>query len=126
MRTVLTLSAAALILATGPAVAHHSFAMFDQNKEVGLSGTVSEFQWSNPHSWVELDVPTEAGGTATEHWSLEAGSIHTLSNLGWKSKTLKPGDKIAITINPMKNGSRGGALQWVTFSGGQKISGGGR
>ena len=124
MKTTLGLAAAALALAAVPAMAHHSFAMFDQTREVALSGTITEFQWSNPHSWVELDVPT-AGG-ASEHWSLEGGSIHTLSRLGWKSKMLKPGDKVSITINPMKNGSHGGALQSVTFADGQTISGGGR
>ena len=125
MRKIAGLSAIALLVVAGSAAAHHSFAMFDQTREVSLSGVVTEFQWSNPHSWVELDVPTDQGG-ATEHWSLEAGSIHTLSNLGWKSKMLKPGDKIAITITPMKTGSRGGALQTVVFADGHKIGGGGR
>jgi len=115
---------ALLALAAPPAFAHHSFAMFDQTKEITLSGTVTEFQWTNPHSWLELDVRTASG--AVEHWSLESGSVHTLTRLGWKSKMVKPGDRITATLNPMKDGSRGGAMQSIVFADGRKISGGGR
>ena len=125
MRTLLSLGlAAAVASAATPASAHHSFAMFDQTKEVPLTGTVTEFQWTNPHSWLELDVTNAQG--VVEHWSLESGSIHTLTRLGWKSKMVKPGDKVSVTINPMKNGSRGGAMQSIVFADGRKIVGGGR
>ena len=120
----IALAAAGLALAATPALAHHSFAMFDQTKEIELTGTVSEFQWTNPHSWLELNVTTAAG--AQEHWSLESGSIHTLTRLGWKSKMVKPGDKVTVTLNPMKNGSNGGAMQSIVFADGKKITGGGR
>lgn len=117
-------AALASLAAPWPAAAHHSFAMFDQTKEIELTGTVTEFQWTNPHSWVELDVPKAGGGA--DHWSLESGSIHTLTRLGWKSKMVKPGDKITVTLNPMKNGSHGGAMQSIVFADGKKIVGGGR
>jgi hypothetical protein len=116
----------ALLMVAGPASAHHSFAMFDQTREITLAGTVSEFQWTNPHSWLELDVPTLGQPGASTHWSLESGSVHTLTRLGWKSKTVKAGDKVIVTVNPMKDGSHGGALQSVTLPDGRKINGGGR
>jgi hypothetical protein len=116
---------AAVGLAATPAAAHHSFAMFDQTKEVTLAGTVTEWQWTNPHSWLELDVPSHDGRTAV-HWSLESGSVHTLTRLGWRSKMVKPGDKVVVTVNPMKDGSHGGAMQSIVFADGRKISGGGR
>lgn len=125
MKTLAGLAAGAALAAFGSAAsAHHSFAMFDQTKEIELTGTVSEFQWTNPHSWLELDVLNAQG--AQEHWSLESGSIHTLTRLGWKSKMVKPGDKVTVTLNPMKNGSKGGAMQSIVFADGHKITGGGR
>lgn len=124
LRKRILLGAAILVAAAGPAAAHHSFAMFDQTREVTLTGTVSEFQWTNPHSWVELDVPNATGGA--DHWSLESGSIHTLTRLGWKPRMLKAGDKVTVTLNPMKNGSKGGAMQSIVFPDGKKIVGGGR
>src|SRR5262245_54513191 len=112
-------------LSVAPALAHHSFAMFDQTKEITISGTVTEWQWTNPHSWLEMEVPSKDGKTTT-HWSLESGSPHTLTRIGWKSKMVKPGDKVVATINPMKDGSNGGALQSIILANGQKIGGGGR
>ena len=114
-----------LWLAAAPAAwAHHSFAMYDQVHEVALTGTVSEFQWTNPHCWIEMEVMNGAG--QLQHWSLEAGSIHTLTSIGWKSKMVKVGDKVTVSINPMKDGSRGGAIQSIVFADGSKIVGGGR
>jgi hypothetical protein len=112
-------------LAASSALAHHSFAMFDQTREVTVAGTVTEWQWTNPHSWLELDVPSK-DGKSVAHWSLESGSPHTLTRLGWKSKMVKPGDKVVATINPMKDGSNGGALQSIVLADGRKIGGGGR
>jgi hypothetical protein len=123
MRVIVLAGAAAWVLAA-PASAHHSFAMFDQTKEISLTGTVTEFQWTNPHTWIELDVRNAAGGV--DHWSLESGSVHTLTRLGWRSKMVKPGDRIGVTLNPMKDGSKGGAMQSIVFADGRKIVGGGR
>ena len=120
----LAFAAAALALAATPALAHHSFAMYDQHSEVSLSGTVTEFQWTNPHSWIEMQVMGPDGKDA--HYSLETGSVHTLSNIGWKSKYIHVGDKITVTINPMKDGTHGGAIQSIVFADGRKIIGGGR
>src|SRR3546814_7020369 len=74
------LGAAAAVLAASPALAHHSFAMFDQRRITTLEGTVTEFQWTNPHAFIEMDV--RAGGKVT-HWSIELNSPNNLKRQGW-------------------------------------------
>lgn len=102
-----------------PAVAHHSFTMFDMKKELVLNGTVTEFQWTNPHIWIELDVSDGQGGF--KHWSIEGGSIAGLSRQGWKRSTLKQGDKIRIAIHPLQDGSAGGSLIGLELPDGRKL-----
>jgi hypothetical protein len=108
-------TAAALLgaaaLAAPPALSHHSFAMFDVQQEVTLSGTVREFQWTNPHSWLQVDV---ARGGSTVEYSIELGSPNSMSRRGWRRTTFKPGDKITLVMNPMRDGSAGGALVHAT------------
>src|SRR5579871_1890763 len=103
MRTGLAgcLAAAALVLA-GSASAHHSFAMFDQSKQVPLSGTVREFQWTNPHAFIHIDVRNGSGGSDT--WKVELNSPNNLKRQGWKSSELKPGDKVTVVINALRAG----------------------
>ena len=112
------LAVATIAATAGPALAHHSFAMFDAKKVVTVSGTVKEFQWTNPHIWIQLYV-TEAG-KVTE-WSIEGGSPNALSRRGWKSTSLKPGDKVTVKFNPLKNGDKGGGLLSVTGPDGKTI-----
>jgi hypothetical protein len=107
---------AAGLMTAGPALAHHSFAMFDSDKTVTIQGTVKEFQWTNPHCWVQLDVMNAAGGS--DEWSIEGGSPNSLGRQGWKAASLKPGDSVAITIHPLKNGAKGGALMSVKLPNG--------
>ncbi len=110
---------AAMALATGataPAFAHHSFAMFDNQKNTTLEGTVKEFQWTNPHSWVQLMVKDPATGKDVE-WSIEGGSPNGLARNGWKRTSLKPGDKAVVVIHPLKDGANGGSLVTVTVDG---------
>jgi len=90
-----------------PILAHHSFAMFDIRQEVTVSGTVREFQWTNPHSWLQLNVVRDA---ATVEFSIELGSPNTMSRRGWRRTTFKPGDRVTVIMNPMRDGSPGGAL----------------
>jgi len=101
---------AALVAASGAIVsganAHHSFAMFDRQKEVVLKGTVRTFQWTNPHSFIELDVPDAQGGV--QAFSIEMNSPNNLVRQGWKSSSLKPGDKVSVTMNPLRDGAKGG------------------
>ena len=102
----LSLAGIAACLFAAPALAHHSFAMFDQEKTIELQGTVKEFQWTNPHSWLIVDV-TDATGKVAE-WGLELGSPAGLARRGWKPKTLVPGDKVTFKAHPYRTGEPGG------------------
>src|SRR6187397_1097560 len=103
MRTLraLLFLAAVMTLGGGSAWGHHSFAMFDLDKEVTLDGVVKEFQWTNPHVFLQMGASDGKGG-ATE-WSLEMGAPGMLSRTGWKSSTLKVGDKVTVVFNPLKD-----------------------
>lgn len=90
-----------------PASAHHSFAMFDKAHEKWLDGTISDFQWKNPHTFIQLTV-TEKGKSV--EWSLEGGSPNILSRNGWNRKALKIGDKVKVLIYPLKSGEPGGSF----------------
>src|SRR4029078_9540604 len=105
------------------AVAHHSFAMFDTTASVTLTGTVTEFQWTNPHEYIELDVPNSGGG-GKQHWSNELGSPSILQQSGWKYKDLKFGDKVTATINPLRTHEPGGLLVQVTLRDGRVLGNG--
>jgi hypothetical protein len=95
---------AVVLLVTSPAFAHHSFAMFDNEKTVTLEGTVKEFQWTNPHSWVQLMVTDPATGKAVE-WSIEAGSPNGLERQGWTRHAAKEGGSlISMSVNGQKIG----------------------
>jgi len=113
---------AALGLAVLPALAHHSFVMFDTTRQVTLTGSVTSFEWTNPHTYIEIDVRDEAG--AVKHWSIELGSPSILRNSGWKHDTLKPGESVTLTINPLKNGSAGGLLLYASLADGRKLGNG--
>ena len=115
--------AAALLLAALPMAAHHSFSMFDMTKKVTLDGAVvTEFQWTNPHVYIEVDV---ADGTGpAKHWSVELGSPSILLKGGWKHNDLKKGDKATIIVSPLKNGMSGGFLEQITLSDGRVLGNG--
>jgi hypothetical protein len=100
------LVAIAVMLTAGSALAHHSFAMFDQSKSVTVQGTVKDFRWTNPHVFIQLLIKTEGG--SEEEWSIEMTSPEHLARVGWKPGTLKPGDKVTLVIHPMRDGSTGG------------------
>jgi hypothetical protein len=117
---IMAVLGAMLIGAGGaPALAHHSFAMFDNTKDVVLDGTVKEFQWTNPHTWVELTV-IEGGKPVV--YSIEGGSPNSLSRRnGWTRTSLKPGDKVKLKMHPMKDGSKGGSFVSATFPDGRVL-----
>jgi hypothetical protein len=98
-------------------LAHHSFAMFDRDREVVLTGTIKEFQFTNPHSWVQLNVTGADAGT----WAIETLPVTSLSRLGWRRDTLKPGDRVTVRIHPMKDKSKGGNLRCVTRADGKVL-----
>ena len=124
MHRVLMSVTIGLALAAGqPAVmAHHSFAMFDTAKPVTLAGVVTAFEWTNPHAYIELDVPDAAGGVA--HWTIELGSTSILMRAGWKFNTLKKGDKVTALLSPLRNGEKGGLLSRLTLSDGRVLPNG--
>ena len=107
--------AGAVLLGGGAAWAHHSFAMFDQNRQVSVSGTVKTFQWTNPHAFIELEA---ADGKV---WSVELNSPNNLVRQGWKRTALKPGDKVTVVLNPLRSGQSGGLFNAVTLPDGKVL-----
>jgi hypothetical protein len=112
--------AAAVALLAAPAIAHHSANMFDAQKEVVLDGTVKEFQWSNPHIWIQVLVPTNG---STVEWSVEGGSPNLVGRQGWKRNSFKPGDKVVLKIHPMRNGEPGGSFVSAVLADGRTLGG---
>jgi len=108
-----------LCLPAIPAEAHHSMAMFDQTKTVTLKGTVKQFQWTNPHCYIQLMVK-DASGKDVE-WSLEMGAPMYLYAKGWRPSALKPGMPVKVTINPLRNGDPGGVVLTATTADGKQI-----
>jgi hypothetical protein len=95
--------------------------MFDSSKEVTLNGTVKEFQYTNPHSWIQLVVAGE-GGAAPVEWSIETGAPIVLLRAGIKPTALQPGDKISLKMHPLKDGAPGGSLVEVKKADGTTLS----
>ncbi len=121
MQRIATAAAmATLALTAGPALAHHSYAMFDRDKNLTLTGTVQEFKWTNPHSWIALEVPNGQGGM--DQWGVECTSPAVFVKAGWKSTTLKPGDQVTVTIHPLRSGEKGGAFVSVQFPDGRVMT----
>ena len=112
----------AAIAVAAPLAAHHSFTMFDMTKRITLTGTVTAFEWTNPHCYIEIDVPDEGG--AVKHWSIELGSPSILQSSGWKFSSLKKGDKTTLVINPLKSGQNGGFLSQATLPDGRTVGNG--
>jgi hypothetical protein len=109
----------ALLLAAGAALAHHSPIVFDRTKQVTLTGVVTEFRWGNPHSWIHVDV-ADAGGTVA-NWSIEMNPASHLAREGWRSSTLKTGDKVTVVVYPLRNDEKGGQYISVTLPDGKKL-----
>ena len=109
-KLIAAFAASALLALTSTVAAHHSFAMFDQDAPMELVGTVQEFKFTSPHTFILLKVDGD-GGNATV-WNLEGVSPSSLVRDGWSSKTLKPGDELNLTIAPLRSGAPGGA--WTT------------
>jgi hypothetical protein len=128
MQAVRTRACCAALLAAGvfgaasPLLAHHSFTMFDMTKRVTLIGTITSFEWTNPHAYIEIDVPDEKG--VVKHWSIELGSPSILMQSGWKFNSIKAGEKLTLIINPMKSGQAGGFLSTATLPDGRTLSNG--
>ncbi len=109
-------------LAGMPALSHHSANMFDPQKETVLHGSIKEFQWSNPHTWIQLNVADESGKVL--EWSIEGSSPNQLGRQGLKRNTLKPGDELEITVHPLRDGQPGGSFVRAVMTDGRKLGGG--
>lgn len=102
-----------------PAAAHHSFSMFDQTTKVEIEGVVAEVQWTNPHVWVEVDVPGPDGQTV--RWGVEFTSRVHMTRRGWTRSTLNAGDEVTFSISPYHDGRPGGRFWWVTLPSGETL-----
>jgi hypothetical protein len=107
------------IAGAGPLQAHHSNVMFDNSTEVALTGTVKEFQWGNPHCYIQVVVTAEDG--STQEWSVEMAAPMYLYGLGWRPTTLKAGDTISTTVWPLRSGEPGGLARTVLDAEGKRI-----
>jgi hypothetical protein len=96
-----------VIATSGVVLAHHSFAMFDQEHPIQMVGTVKEFRYTSPHTFIILDVKDKDG--TNQLWNLEGGAPSGLIRDGWTSKTLKPGDELQLSVDPLRSGAPGGA-----------------
>ncbi|MEP7244291.1 MAG: DUF6152 family protein [Gammaproteobacteria bacterium] len=116
MKTAIYSTAILSVLMAGSAWPHHSFAMFDNQQEKAVSGTLKELQWTNPHIWIQVIYRDPDTGKDVE-WSIEGGSPNNLSRKGWSRNSMKVGDKVVVIIHPLKNGENGGSLVKVTVNG---------
>jgi hypothetical protein len=104
----------AVALCAAPASAHHSFAMYEPTKTLTFKGTVKNFQWTNPHVVLSILVQPD-DGSAAQDWALETTSPGVLTRAGWTRQSIKPGDKVSVTLSPLRDGSHGGSLNSVTL-----------
>jgi hypothetical protein len=109
--------AALTALASPASFAHHSPAVFDRNREIVVTGVVTEFHWGQPHSWIHMSVANDAG--AVESWTIEMDPASHLRRRGWNAATVKPGDRIAVTVHPLRSGEIGGQYVSVELPGGK-------
>jgi hypothetical protein len=123
MRRTVCAAAAALLLATMRISAHHAFtAEYDENKRVTISGTVTKFEWTNPHAWLYVDGKDES--LKVTSWSFEMGSPNGLLHRGWTRTDLKKGDPVTVDGYRAKNGSKVANARTVTLPDGRKLFGG--
>jgi Family of unknown function (DUF6152) len=113
------LCTAVLLASSFAARAHHSFAMFDNTKEVTVTGQVKDFQWTNPHMWIQIEAMGTDGKPV--EWSIEGGGPSVLARHGWTKHSLKVGDTITVTVHPLKDGHLGGSVVKVVLADGKVV-----
>lgn len=106
------------------ATAHHSFAPYDADVQIVLKGTVTHYQWTNPHVYIELDAPDAESGE-TRRWLIECANPGILNRVGWKWNMVKEGDEIAVIVSPLLNGDPGALLKAIRLPDGSEYSNGG-
>jgi hypothetical protein len=109
-----------LLSIAAPLFAHHSPAAFDRSRQVTLTGVITAFKWTNPHSWIEMDVPDDKGTVVK--WGVEMTSPTYLVRAGWKSNSVKPGDKVTVVVNPVRSGEPTGIFLNIVLPDGRKLT----
>jgi hypothetical protein len=113
----------ALLAFAGPAFAHHSFAMFDHENQVRMTGKVKEFRWQNPHVYIELTAPDAKG--EVRNWTIECANPGILNRIGWKFNMIKPDDRITVIVAVLRTGEPGALLKQVKLADGRIFGNGG-
>jgi hypothetical protein len=119
MRTPIRFALLSLMLVSGSAAGHHSHAMFDLTTTRTITGTVDAFDWTNPHSWLHVNVSDEAGEVV--RWSLELGSPASIAREGWRPRIVSPGDEVSVVLNPVHDGSPRGSLVLIHLPDGTQL-----
>ncbi|HEX5280569.1 MAG TPA: DUF6152 family protein [Micropepsaceae bacterium] len=120
MKVTAALAACCSLMIAMPAMAHHSFSMFDRDKTLTLNGTVKELEWTNPHAWLYVMVADDSGKII--EYPLEMQSTGQAMKNGWRADSIKPGDKVSVVMHPLRSGSHGGQLLYVTLPNGHKLA----
>jgi len=112
-----------IVCSGGPLVAHHSFSMFEMEKNVTYTGVVVEYKWNNPHVHFTIDIKpgADVGQATVGRWDVEGGSTNIMTRQGWTRATLKPGDPITLVGHPMKDGSKGISLFYMVKPDGKRL-----
>lgn len=124
VRVVLFASALTMMAVLGrPAFAHHSFAMFEMDKDVTYKGVVTEYKWMNPHVHITVDIKPgpDVDAATVGLWDVEGGSTNIMGRQGWTRATYKAGDPITLVGHPMKDGSKGVSLFYVIRPDGKRL-----
>jgi len=122
---ITTFAVAVSLIASVQVTAHHGNAAFDIGKETTLKGSVTEWYWANPHCILQIDVKDE-NGQVVEHWNIETGNGRSIfqdtANSGWTKTSLKPGDQVIVTVQPVKSGKPVGRLLQAVLPDGKTLS----
>jgi hypothetical protein len=114
------------VVAAAAANAHHSFAMFDNENQIKLKGTVTDFQWTNPHVYIALDgVDVYKDSQEVKSWTIECANPGILNRIGWKFNMVKAGDEVTVIVAPLRSGEPGALLKQITLPDGRVFSNGG-
>lgn len=116
------LSLTMMPLFSGPALGHHSFAMFDQTQTLSVTGTVTRFDWLNPHAWLYVAAMDENGNEMA--WGFETSGLRNLASTGWTSDSVKAGDRVVVGFHPLRDGTNGGQLRTVVLPDGTELCSG--
>jgi hypothetical protein len=122
MKSLYVGAALVIVIASASAYAHHASAGIDRTKSVTVEGTVKQFKWGNPHSWLEVVVPNAKG--STDLWNFEMNPPAYLVRSGWKATSVKAGDKVKVTARPFINGDPGGIFVSATLPDGTVLGSG--